>query len=76
MIERDNLKIKSIAKYKTIKDGDMQMYQDIENAMIDLATCKGVAFSDSSMEEVEREIESDLEERGINNPDNFFGRKS
>ena len=44
--------------------------------MVDLAFCKGKAFSDSSMEEKERSIESSLDERGINNPNFNFGRQS
>ena len=76
MLARDNLKIKTIAKYKTIREGDMHLYQDIENQMVDLAMCKAKAFEDSSIEEYERAIESDLEERGLNNPDNNFGRRS
>ena len=76
MVARDNLKIKSLARYKTIMQGDVQMYQEIENRLIDLATIKGRAFDDSSMEEYERGVESDLEERGMNQPDNNFGRKS
>ena len=31
MLARDNLKIKTIAKYKTIMAGDINMYTDIEN---------------------------------------------
>ena len=61
MLARDNLKIKTLAKYKTMRMGDVQMYQDIENNMMDLAACKGVAYEDESMEEYERAIESDLE---------------
>ena len=38
--------------------------------------CKGKAFDDSSMEEKERAIESELDGRGLNNPDNNFGRRS
>ena len=76
MLARDNLRIKTLAKYKSLRDGDIQMYQDIENQMVDLAMCKGKAFDDSSMEEKEREIESDLDHRGLNTQDNHFGRQS
>lgn len=31
MLARDNLKIKTLAKYKTIEAGEIHMYQDIEN---------------------------------------------
>ena len=65
-----------MAKFKALRDGEMQMYTDIENRLIDLATMKGAAFEDDSMEEKEREIESDMEERGINNVDNNYGRRS
>ena len=39
------------------------MYTDIENRIIDLAICKGVACNDSSVEEEEKRIEEELEER-------------
>ena len=29
-LERDNLRFRSMAKYKAILDGEMQMYMDIE----------------------------------------------
>ena len=38
--------------------------------------CKGLAFEESSIEEYERAIESDIEDRGMNNPDFNFGRNS
>lgn len=65
LVARDNLKIKSVARYKAILAGDINMYLDIENHMIDIATCKGKAFEDSSIEEFEREIDSDMEHRGL-----------
>jgi len=76
MLARDNLRIKSIAKYKTLREGDMHMFSDIENNLIDLATIKGKAFSDSSIEEKERSVESDLANRGLANPDAHYGRQS
>lgn len=76
MLARDNLKIKTMAKYKSIKAGELHLYQEIENQLVDLALCKGKAFEDSSMEEKERAIESELDQRGLNNPDNNFGRRS
>lgn len=54
----------------------MHLYTQIENHMCDMATIKGRAFEDSSMEEMEREIISELSDRGLNNPDANFGRKS
>ena len=43
---------------------------------MDLAYCKGKAFSDSSMEEMEREIDSSLEKRGMNSSECNYGKKS
>lgn len=37
---RDNLKIKSIAKYHALKTGDIYMYSEIENQMLDMAALK------------------------------------
>ena len=51
-----------MAGYKAILDGEIQMYTDIENKVMDLAACKGRAFDDSSMEESERELLEMLEE--------------
>ena len=76
MLARDDLRIRTMAQYKAVKAGDAQMFQDIENQMIDLALCKGLAFEDSSIEEFERGVDSDLEDRGLNNPDCHFGRRS
>ena len=76
MLARDNLKIKMMAKYKSIKTGAMQDFLDIENEVTDLAFNKGKAYSDSSMEEMERAIESEFEDRGVNNVENNFGRNS
>lgn len=75
-MDRDNLRIKTIAKWKTLRDGDINMYTEIENNLLDLASIKGKAFSDSSMEEKERSIESDLEKRGLSHPDTHYGRQS
>ena len=41
-----------------------------------MATIKGKAFSSESMEEMEREIISELSHRGLNNADANYGRKS
>lgn len=64
----NDLKIKSMAKYKCVKYGDLTMYKEINEEKVDMAAIKGRAFDDSSMEEVEREIISDLSKRGLNNP--------
>ena len=55
-VERDNLRYKAMAKYKTLRDGEIQMFSDIENELVDLAAVKGIAFENSSIEESEREI--------------------
>jgi len=31
MLARDNLTVKALAKYKTLREGDIFMYNDIEN---------------------------------------------
>lgn len=72
----NDLKMKSMAKYKCIKDGDLVMYKELEDELVDMPAVKGRAFDDSSMEEMEREIISDLSKRGLNNPEMNFGRKS
>ena len=76
MIARDNLKIKTMAKYKAIKIKHMQAFLDIEQEIPDLAYCKGKAFSDSSVEEMERAIESNLEARGLNDSEHNYGKRS
>jgi len=52
------------------------MFTDVENQMIDIATLKRNALEDSSIEENEREIESELGHQGMLNLDNNFGRRS
>ena len=64
LLQRDDLKIKSIAKYNCTMKGDWVTYDDIENEMLDMAYIKRAAFDDSSIEEMEREIISDLSHRG------------
>ena len=41
MLARDNLKIKMMARYKALKQGQIQAFLDIENELTDLAQCKG-----------------------------------
>lgn len=76
LLARGNLKCKNIAKYKCLKDGDLETYDEIENQMLDMASIKGRALSNSSIEEMEREIISELSLRGLNNPETNFGRQS
>ena len=53
------------------------MYTDIENRVLDLAACKGLAFEDSSMEEDERELNEMLdEEKKLRKDDDYDGRRS
>ena len=59
-----------------MKDGDLQMYDEIESQMLNMAVIKGKAFDDSEIIEDELEILEDLSERGINNPEANFGRQS
>ena len=47
-----------MAKYKAILDGEIQMYTDIENRMISLAECKGIACEDTSLEDFEEELQA------------------
>ena len=74
--KRDDLKIKAMAKYRCVQDGDIHMFSEIENQMLDMATIKGKAFDDSELMEEEFEILDELSDRGLNNPDNNFGRQS
>lgn len=76
LVERNDLKVKSMAKYKELKKGNFDKAVKIEQNLVDLAACKGTAFSDSSMEEHERAVESDLEADGKNNENANFGRRS
>lgn len=76
LVARDNLRIKTMAQFKSLCDGDLMMFTDIENKLIDMATIKGKCFEDSSMEEDEREVDSDLEQRGLLSPEHNFGRRS
>ena len=70
---RENLKFKSMAKYRALMDGEVHMYTDIENGMLDLALCKGLACDDTSVEESEREIEERLKKERLERLDDDDG---
>ena len=76
--ERENLKHRTMAKYKAVLDGEIQMYTDIENRMINLAQCKGIAAGDdSSLEEFEEELQEQLTKRKkMCNQSDYDGRRS
>ena len=66
-----------MAKYKAVLGGEIQMYTDIENELMDLAACKGKAFEDSSIEESEREIDDAIEAEKVQRDDSEYdGRRS
>ena len=65
-----------MAKYKVLLDGETQMYTDIENRMLDLALCKGIACDDTSLENSERDIEEMLERENAERRDSYDGRRS
>ena len=48
------MKYRTIAAYKALVKGDSSAYQDIINKTTDLSACKGIALSDSSLEESDR----------------------
>ena len=76
--EKAILKYKTLAKYKALKQGEMQMYTDIENNLVELALCKGLACDDTSVEESERAIEEQLNKVKKIRPedDDYDGRRS
>jgi hypothetical protein len=51
---REDLKIRTIAKFKAMRDSDLHLYDDLDSGKIDLAHVKGLAFEDSEFEEEER----------------------
>ena len=51
-------------------------YDEIEKDLLDMAYLKRAAFNDSSIEEMEREIISELSHRGLNTIEANFGRRS
>ena len=65
-----------MAKYKVLQDGEMQMYTDIENELMELAIIKGIACDDSDVENSEREIEAELTLRRIAGNDSHDGRRT
>jgi len=51
---RDNLKFKTLAKYRALKDGDVIQYENIDDLYIENKTAvKGIAFKSDSMEKFE-----------------------
>ena len=63
--KRDDLKFRTMAKYKAVRDGDILMFDEIDQRVVDLAACKGKALDDSEFEEEEREIEEMLKEEQL-----------
>lgn len=51
---RDDLRIKTVAKHKALGNQDIQLYGDLDAGKIDIARTKGLAFDDSEFEEEER----------------------
>ena len=76
LLAKNDLKIKTMAKFKSLMSGELDEYQKIQEDRVDLAYCKGKAFEDSSMEERERSIESEHIKRGLMTEANNFGRNS
>ena len=60
--KRDDLKFRTMAKYKAVRDGDILMFDEIDRKVYDLAAVKGKALEDSEFEEEEREIDEMLKE--------------
>ena len=52
------------------------MYQDIENKMLDLAICKGLACDDVDIELEEQRIENELNLQRFKRDDSEYGRRS
>ena len=65
-----------MARYKTLLDGEIQMYTDIENDLMEIAEIKGIACDDSEIEMEEREIEAGLTLRRIEGTESHDGRRS
>ena len=59
---RDDLKFRTMAQYKAVKEGDVLMFDEIDRRAYDLAAIKGKALEDSEFEEEEREIDEMLDE--------------
>ena len=54
----------------------MTLHEELDGELLDMAEIKRLAFEDSSIEEMEREVISDLSDRGMNVPEMNFGRRS
>jgi len=53
-ILRDNLRLRTIAQYRALKDGDILTYDDIEERVVGKASLTGLVQSRSSFERFER----------------------
>ena len=51
---RDDLKFKTMAKYKTLRDADIITHDLIEEGILRKPSIKGIALSNSSVEDNER----------------------
>ena len=64
-----DVRVKQIAKYKSLKEGNLTLHDELDGELLDMAEIKRLAFEDSSIEEMEREVISDLSDRGMNVPE-------
>ena len=53
-VKRDNLRFKTVAQSKAIKDADLLQYDLIESRLTSKPSMKGIALSSSSIEEYEK----------------------
>ena len=59
--ERSNLKFKNMAMYRALKEGETQVYVDIDNDLLDLPFKKGMACNDEQIEHEERDLIQEIE---------------
>ena len=75
--EKSKLKFKNMAAYRALKEGETQIYVDIENDLLDLPFKKGLACNNERIEISERGLIEDIEQIKKERRDRTYdGRRS
>ena len=74
---KTSLKFKNMAQYRALKEGETQVYVDIDNDLLDLAFKKGMACNNERVEKEERGVLKEIEHtKRVRHDRHYTGRRS
>ena len=74
---KTSLKFKNMAQYRALKEGETQVYVDIDNDLLDLAYTKGMACNNERVEEEERGVMKEIEHtKRVRHDRHYTGRRN